>query len=163
MAKDLDIQDDLPFQYRHWRLQRVGWWAIACILAAGLLGLFGHHPLSRTTVQTQDGTFLLTYDRFGRAASDAEVLVTVMSTKQEEGMFRVWFDSEYLDAVRVGSVSPLPLRGEARQGGRAFVIQSDGGPSTVLFSVQFHTFGIIRGHVKINDGKAVPITHLVWP
>lgn len=110
MAKDLDIQDDLPFQYRHWRLQRVGWWAIVCILAAGLLGLFGHHPLSRTTVQTQDGTFLLTYDRFGRAASDAEVLVTVMSTKQEEGMFRVWFDSEYLDGTRGVRVAAAPPR-----------------------------------------------------
>lgn len=163
MANDLEIQDALPFQHRHWRLQRVGWWVIACILAAGLLGLFGHHPLSRTTAQTQDGTLLVTYDRFGRATSDAEVILTVTPTEQEEGTFRVWFDSDYLDAVRVISVSPLPLRGEARQRGRDFIIQTDGGPSTVLLSVQFHTFGIIRGRVRINGGDAVPITHVVWP
>ncbi|MGC3974321.1 MAG: hypothetical protein QM771_08085 [Nitrospira sp.] len=163
MPKDLEIQDDLPFQYRHWKLQRMGWWGIACILAAGLLGLFGHHPFSRTTAQTQDGMLLVTYDRFGRASSDAEVLLTVTPQKQGGGTFRVWFDSEYLDAVRVVSVSPLPLRGEARQGGRDFVMQTDAGPSTLLLSVQFQTFGVIRGRVRINEGEPVWITHLVWP
>lgn len=163
MPKDLEIQDDLQFQYRHWKRQRMGWWVIACLLAAGLLGLFGHHPFSRTTTQTENGRLLLTYDRFGRVASDAELALTVTPAKREEGTFRVWFDSDYLGAVRVLSVSPLPLRGEAREGGRDFVIQTDGGRSTVLFAVQFHTFGIIRGWVRINDGDAVPITHVVWP
>ena len=163
MAKDLEIQEDLPFQYRHWRRQRVGWWGIACVLAAALLGLFGHHPLSRTTTQTKNGMLVMTYDRFGRAASDAELILSVASSSQEAGTFRVWFDSDYLDAARVVSISPLPLRGEARQGGHDFVIQTDGGPSTVLFSIQFQRFGIIRGRVRVNDGDAVPITHLVWP
>lgn len=163
MAKDLEIQEDLAFQYRHWRRQRVGWWGIASILAAGLLGLFGHHPLSRTTAQTKNGTLVVTYDRFGCAISDAEVMLTVTPRKQEEGTFRLWFDAEYLDAVRVVSVSPMPVRGEARQGGRDFIMQTDGGPSTVLLAIQFQTFGMIRGRVRINDDDAVPITHVVWP
>ncbi len=163
MARDLDIQDDLPFQFRHWKWQRVGWWGIACVLSAGLLGLFGHHPFSRTTAQTEDGMLVVTYDRFGRAASEAEIFLAVTSTTHDEGTCRVWFDADYLDAVRVVSVSPLPVRGEARQGGREFVIQTDGSRATVLLSVQFHTFGMIRGQVRIDDDHAVTITHVVWP
>lgn len=163
MAKDLQIQEDLAFQYRHWKRERAGWLVIACILAAGFLGLFGHHPLSRTTTQTENGGVVMTYDRFGRASTDAEVILTVTPKKQEEGTLRIWFNADYLDAVRVVSVSPLPLRCEARQGGRDFVMQTDGGPSRVLLSIQFQTFGVIEGRIRINEGDAIPITHYVWP
>lgn len=163
MARDLDIQDDLPLPCRHWKGQRVGWWGIACVLAAGLLGLFGHHPFSRTTAHTEDGMQMVAYDRFGRAASEAEIFLTVTPTTHKQGTFRVWFDADYLDVVRIVSISPLPLSGEARQGGRDFVIQTDAHRSTVSLSVQFQTFGIIRGQVRINEGEAAPITHLVWP
>ena len=103
------------------------------------------------------------YDRFSRVTSDAEIILTVIPTKPEAGSFRVWFDAGYLDAVRVVSISPLPLRGGARDGGRDFVIQTDGSPSTVLLSIQFHAFGIIRGQLRLNEGDVVPITHVVWP
>ena len=164
MAKDLEIQQDLPYQYRHWRRERVGWVGIACILVAGLLGLFGHHPFSRAIAHSDSRDLIITYDRYGRVESNAEIAVTLTPEKKPgEGTIRIWFNAPYLDAVRVLSVSPLPLRGEAREGGRDVVIQTDGRPLTVLFSIQFHEFGMIQGQVKVDDGEPMAITHYVWP
>lgn len=163
MGKGLEIREDLTFQYRHWQRERAGWIGIACILAAALLGMFGHHPFSRMTTQTENRSLVIAYDRYGRAESSAGMTITVTPEKQEEGTTRIWFNAEYLDAVRVVSLSPMPLRGEARDGGRAFVIQTDGRPFTIMLSVQFRTFGVIQGQVKINEDAPLSFTHFVWP
>ena len=60
----MDIEQDLSFQHREWRRERIGWVVIGLILLAGLLGLFGHHPFARATSQTAKGQLTVEYDRF---------------------------------------------------------------------------------------------------
>lgn len=163
LEKELEIPQELTFQYRHWRRERIGWVLIAVVLAAGLLGIFGHHPLARATTQSKDGMFTIEYDRYARYESNAELALMVEPDKQGDGIIRLWFDVDYLDSLKVVGVSPLPLRGDAREGGRDFVFQSDGHPLTALLSIQFQRVGIVRGRVRINEGEILPITHFVWP
>ncbi|MEP7151377.1 MAG: hypothetical protein ABI856_06680, partial [Nitrospira sp.] len=70
MDKKIQIEQDLPFQYRQWRLERIGQVLLACCIVAALLGLFGHNPLSTTTGQTSDGRLSIHYDRFARIESN---------------------------------------------------------------------------------------------
>ena len=163
MEKKIEIEQDLPFQYRQWRLERIGWAFIACCLTAAFLGAFGHHPLARASAQTADGRLTIQYDRFARADSNADLFVTFEPRTKGDGVVRLWFDPEYLDAFNVVAVSPIPLRGEARQGGRAFVFQTDGSRFTATLSVQFQTVGIVHGSLKADEGDALVVTHFVWP
>jgi hypothetical protein len=163
LGKQFEIQQDLPFQYRHWRRERIGWVALACIVAAGLLGIFGHHPLARTTNQTANRTMAIQYDRFARYESSAEIVVEVKPEKQGDGIIRLWFDTGYLDSIKVLSISPLPLRGETRDGGRDLIVQTDGTPLTIRLCFEFQEIGLVRGRVRVNEGEVLPVTHFVWP
>ena len=72
-------------------------------------------------------------------------------------------DQEYLDAFKVTVVSPLPVRGEARDGGRAFVFQTDGSRFTAILSGQFQAIGMVHGRVKVDEGESLAVAHFVWP
>ncbi len=163
MDKKIQIEQDLPFHYRQWRLERMGQVLIACCIVAALLGLFGHNPLSTATRQTVDGRLSIHYDRFARIESNSAFLVTFEPGKPGDGVVRLWLDQEYLDAFKVTAVSPVPIRGEARDGSRAFVFQTDGSRFTAVLSVQFQAVGMVHGSVRADDGEPLAVTHFVWP
>jgi hypothetical protein len=60
----MEIETDLEFQRRVWRVPRVGWLIIGAAVVAALLGLFGTGPLSRAS--TDGGGLTVEYDRFAR-------------------------------------------------------------------------------------------------
>lgn len=160
---ELEIPQDVSFQYRHWRRERIGWVLIACIIAAGSCGIFGHHPLARATAQTADSRLTVEYDHYARAESSGELVIVMKPDPRGDGIIRLWFDAKYLNSLQVLAVSPLPLRGEARQGGRDFVFQTDGQPVTAMVSIQFQRVGVVHGRVRLNEGEAVNVAHMVWP
>lgn len=51
---DLELGQDLPFQRREWAVQRIAWAAMAAVLTAALLGLFGSGPVSDAVVETDE-------------------------------------------------------------------------------------------------------------
>jgi len=158
----LQLEQDLPFQYRQWRIERVGWTVIGLIVLAALSGLFGHHPLARSTVETPDQKLVIEYDRFARYESNAEIKVSVAGVENEK-LFTLWVDEEYLDAFKFMDVVPVPVRGGARQGSRGFVFQTEDSRFTVKLSIQFQSFGLVTGGMSGNDGDRVLLHHLVWP
>jgi len=159
----LQLDQDIRFQYRHWRLERLGWVCIALVICAGLLGAFGHHPLARKIEQTPDKRLLVEYDRYARYDSSVEFRVTVEPDQHTAAELRLWFDQEYLDSVKVLGVSPLPIRGEAGDGRRAFVFQKDGSRFTAIFFLQFQRAGIVRGTLRANEEDTLSFHHVVWP
>ncbi|HRB16048.1 MAG TPA: hypothetical protein PK224_09680 [Nitrospira sp.] len=144
-------------------MERFGQVLIACCLIAALLGLFGHHPLASVTQQTADGGLSIHYDRFARLEKSGDIGVTVEPLKDRDGVVRVWLDQEYLDASKLTSISPTPIRVEARNGGRVFVFQSDGSRFTATLSVQLDAVGTVHGSVRVDDGEPLSVTQFVWP
>jgi len=51
-AGDLEIDEDLSFQRREWRVQRGGWVVMAVLILLALLGLTGRGPIRQPTAGT---------------------------------------------------------------------------------------------------------------
>jgi hypothetical protein len=163
MRNDFEVEQDLHFQYREWQAERIGWVIIALLIGAALGGFFGHHPLARVTDHASDGRLSIQYDRYARYETNVEFLVTLEPDKDGSHIVRLWFDPLYLDSLKVVAVSPVPLRGEAREGGRAFVFQTDGSRFTATVSIQFESIGLVHGSVWADDGSPIMLSHMVWP
>ncbi|HEU4684777.1 MAG TPA: hypothetical protein VFS39_09785, partial [Nitrospira sp.] len=103
---DLDIHQDLAFQRRSWRLQRVGWGVLAVIALAGLLGLFGQGPFSRTTAADPSLPFSVEYDRFARFRSPMILRILLNEEHPPRAMLDVWVSRAYLDHVQITGITP---------------------------------------------------------
>lgn len=66
---DVAVGEDLDFQRRWWRFERVVWTVFVIVLVCDLLGLFGRGWLAKAKRATPDHTLTLDYERVERAST----------------------------------------------------------------------------------------------
>lgn len=66
----LELEDDMRFQHRLWRIERLGWLLMALLVVAAAAGL-GPGPLART--QASGERLLVEYDRVARLDTATEI------------------------------------------------------------------------------------------
>ena len=69
------VGEDLAFQQRVWRAQRVGWGVMFAIVLAALSGALGAGPLAEGEARSGDGALSVRWDRIARAGDDLRVVV----------------------------------------------------------------------------------------
>lgn len=159
---DLEIAEDLPFQERMWRLQRVGWLVFALIVAATALGLFGAGPLSSATAE--QGALRVEYQRFERFETPGSFDVHV-APGAAGATLELSLPHEYLQHVEVTTISPQP-RAVRDAGDRVtyeFALQDAGSPAWITFHVTPQRPGPLRARVGLGDEPPLEFTQFVYP
>lgn len=64
--RDHPVEDDIAFQRKAWKVERVGWACLLVLVVFALLGLFSNGPLSDRRLTTPDGTLQVDDQRFLR-------------------------------------------------------------------------------------------------
>ena len=165
MSGGIEIDEDLPFQRRLWLIERIGWWGIAAVLAAAAAGLFGHGPMSRTTLEITDptepsGRMLLDYERFGRAFSESQFVLTRPAGTPDGRSFTLWLSDDYLGEVEVLRITPDPAGQELVSNGVRYRFPAHDGLSHVTFRFKAQRPGALSGAFRLNDGP--PTTFHQW-
>src|SRR5687768_5768093 len=106
-----DLEHDIPFQQKSWRVQRVGWASMLAIAIAALLGLFGDGPLASADVDSGSG-LKIRYQRFTRMHAQQTVDIVVGEQAIVSDSLRLWIDRDWLAANRVLEIMPEPARSE---------------------------------------------------
>lgn len=104
----IEIEGDLAFQQREWRMERIAFVVVGSLIVAALLGLFGSGPLAWAKVADDAGTLSVEYERFARRGGTSAFTVVVSETRQRDGEFQVLFDREYLEAFTIEAITPQP-------------------------------------------------------
>jgi hypothetical protein len=157
----LQIDDDLRFQRRTWRIQRIGWIAFALLVLAGLLGVFGSGPLSRAEA-TGEGV-RIEYDRFARLQSSATLRITIDPAAVRDGAIRLVLAGDYIHNAQI-QYSTLPVHGIASDG---IVLGAEvgGGALSLIAAVHltFERAGAMRARIGLVGRRPAELTHWVYP
>lgn len=161
----LDISENLGYQRRDWRVQRIGWLAIAAVLAAAGFGAFGRGPLSSVDAATADGTLRVHYHRFWRRSSPMELAIEAVPDAVRAGELRVRIARGYLDRMQLQRVAPEPLRAEIGGDYVTFVFAAGEttGPLRLRFVVEAALPGTAGGTVGLAEGSLLRIDQLIYP
>lgn len=103
---DLEIEQDLAFQEKEWRVERAGWIVMALLVLAALAGLFGSGPLSK--VEVRNGALQVHHDRVLRNHAPTELNLYLTPTQIQDGMVSFWIDRETIDRFQVEQITPEP-------------------------------------------------------
>lgn len=167
--RELEIEEDLAFQRRQWRFERMGTLALLLFLVAAALGLFGPGAFDTARIVAAGHALELEYPRFARMQTPLRLRVTVRPAElAPPGELRVWLSSEYLERVTLAHVTPEPLRTELDAGGVTYVFawggaRGTGGTGALGFELEADGPGRIRGRIGTRPGDAVEFSHLVYP
>jgi hypothetical protein len=161
----LEIDQDLSFQEREWRLQRIGWCVIALLIVAALLGLTGSGPLARATAGETGAPLQLEYSRFVRLDAPTTLEVEIAGEAVTGEQVELQVARDYLRSTRVEEIVPEPA--EVRSAGEhlvfVFPVDEPGQPLLVTFDLRHTDFGATSGEVGLADGMALEFGQFVLP
>ncbi len=161
---DMDLGQDLTFQRRSWRVQRVGWALWLLVLIAAAAGLLGEGPLSDATIGAR-GLFQVQYERLVRHGAPVLLELHLEPGAVQGDEARVWIDKAYLQGMQIQTMYPEPESVEARADGMTYVFKLDepGEPASIIFNVTYDSIGLQHGQVALNDGAPVSFSQFVYP
>jgi hypothetical protein len=141
-----------------WRAERAGWAAMASLVLAASLGLFGEGPLARAEATGPDGV-VVRFARFARARLPERLTVALpdgaSSLRVSAGLL---VDAEILD------VTPPPRRVRYAAGEHVYEFDAaPGAPLEVTFRLQYPRAGRARGWVAGGEGPRLELQVFVHP
>ncbi len=104
------VGEDIAHQRRTWRVQRIGWAAMAVFVAASLAGAFGVGPLAQGHARTEDRVLEVEWERVQRMGRDARLVI------RSRGAARLLLEGDLVEAMTLISVDP-PLAARGRSPG----------------------------------------------
>lgn len=160
---DLEVGQDLEFQRREWRVQRIAWAVMALVLLAGLAGFFGSGPLAHATAEADGLT--VEFDRIVRDRAPFELRVVLPPGMADSGQVDVWIDRVLLDKAEIQRVVPQPEseRSDADRVVFTVAVANPDAPSELAVGLQAHDVGGFAAAVGIVDGPQVELTGFVLP
>jgi hypothetical protein len=162
---DLEINQDLDFQRRCWKAQRIGWTIMALLVLSALLGLFGRGLFSHAVVRDPSIPLSMEYERLGRYLSSLTLTVHVTSGASEDGKVRLWFSRDFLREVQIQGITPKPDSAEISASGAIYIFRlaqpDQGGDVIVHFEAQ--AVGPLRGRFGLTESRSIAFTQWIYP
>ena len=162
-ANGLEVDDDMNFQVKEWRVERFGWIIMVLLALAGLLGLFGDGPLANARANT--GPVEVEYERFERLLSPAHVVVQVAPEAVQNDEVRLYITRELLDALQVQDISPQPESMELSPDRVLYIfkVKDPSAPMRIRFDMETARAGSHSGQIGIENGAMVEIRQFIYP
>lgn len=154
-----ELEANLAFHRREWRIQRIGWVLVVVFLALAIGGLFGNGPLSRA--YTDNGAGRLDYQRFLRYGLSTDLVVTPAGSAH--GVTRVEISGDYLEAFRIERITPEPAA--VRMTGPSIVYEfATAAPgASISFHIRPQRLWRRTATVTIDGGSPLRISQLTYP
>ena len=160
----LQIAEDVTFQQRMWKVERVGWCVIAAVVVAALCGAFGGSWLGRTTVSGSDGRLALEYDRLWRVRSPTSLKVDVRSPSDGERA-RIWIARDYIGSMSITEITPQPVRveGDAERVVFEFATTDEASAIGIVFRVEPQRAWRLQGALGLDGGYELHFSQFIFP
>jgi hypothetical protein len=161
----IEISEDMDFQRKSWRVQRIGWVIMLGIAIASLFGAFGDGPLSSAEKGDASSGFRISYERFPRHNATEVIDFEVDGVAIGADTMRIWIDRQWLSGKEIRSMSPEPAE-SALEGTRiiyAFTGNRAASGRHVRMHLEPRKMGRVRGEAGLVGGRSFTFGQFVYP
>jgi hypothetical protein len=161
---DLEVHQNLPYQQRMWKLQRVGWGLMGLVVWLAFLGLFGKGWLSSSSITNSEGNLRVDYERFLRHQAKSEITVHVRPGKGQQ-VIHLGLNKDYLQSIEVMNIVPQPEKTELRQDGLTFIfpVQSLDQFEKIHFFILPKNAGTAQAQLRLENQDPLVFSQFVYP
>jgi hypothetical protein len=160
---ELAVGDDLHFQRRWWRFERLIWVLFLGIVIADLLGCFGRGYFANAEAKSSDGMVDIHYQRVERFSTPSILSVQFGPNAAHNGHVKLWVSDSLLNALGNQRVIPEPSSSVLDSGGILYTFASSSHPSSVEFALEPATFGLFPLTLQVPGSSPVNLKIWVMP
>jgi hypothetical protein len=159
----VSVSEDMDFQRRWWRFERIAWYLLAAVLIADALGLFGQGWLARAQRSASDGTVHLRYDRIDRASAPSEMTIEFGPAAVRNGQVTLFSSQNIVKELGAQRIIPEPRTSQVGPAGVTYTFTAMGSPATVSIALQPVRPGFRQIELGIPGSQPVRASNLVLP
>ena len=160
---ELAVGDDLEFQHRWARAERVIWTVLVIFLFLSFLGVFGRGPLAHATYGSAASAMKIRYERFQRFGSPSVLFVDLDPSAFHDGTVQLWVSDDLVKPLGTQRVVPQPQRSEIGGGGILYTFSTNAGRASVEFQTQPAAIGSTKVTLRIPGREPVTLHIFVYP
>lgn len=150
------VGEDLDFQRKWWRFEKIVWSVFVLILIADLLGLLGRGPLANAKGVAADGSLHLKYERVLRENTSSIMTFLPGKNAIQDGKLQLFVSDTIVKELGSQRIIPQPEHSAIGNGGVTYTFPASNNPMMIQIELKpsflgSHPFQVeIPGHPAIN-------------
>ncbi len=161
--KEVAVGEDLQFQQKWWRFERLVWSFFALIILLDLAGAFGRGPLAHHELHASDGSADVKYERIARAETPAILDLKFGPSVLQQGKIKLFVSQSIVEELGAQRVIPAPESTAIGGGGLTYTFPATTGPASVQFALQPSKPGVFHFVLQVVGAQPVKGTVVVMP
>lgn len=161
-SRSYPFREDMAFQQKDWRVERIGWCVMGLLVVLACLGLFSDGPLSATTAHDEARQLTVEHERFYRYGAASDMRWKVPGTPGTETTIAV--GQPFLEAFTLETVTPTPSRMSATPDGIQMTFSRQEGSSLeILLALTPDKVGRAAFDIRLQGTQPVRISTFIYP
>jgi hypothetical protein len=133
---EIAVGEDLEFQRKWWRFERIIWIFFTIVVVLDLLGAFGRGWLAHAHMQSPDGDIDVHYERIERTGTPSMMRVQFRQSAIQNGKLMLYVSESFVRELGARRIIPQPLSSAVGQGGITYTFPANVQPASVVFALQ---------------------------
>lgn len=155
VAGEVAVGEDLEFQRKWWRFERLIWSFLLLVLLADVLGLFGRGWLAKAEQRTPDGALTLHYERIERASTPSVMTLEFGNAAVHQGRVQLYVSDSIVKPLGAQRISPQPQTSTIGDGGITYTFPASAAPMTVQIELMPSFPGIHSFEVRVPGSEPI--------
>ncbi|MBV9386140.1 MAG: hypothetical protein JOZ78_06905 [Chroococcidiopsidaceae cyanobacterium CP_BM_ER_R8_30] len=133
------------------------------LVLAGLAGVFGRGPFSKTTAEAQGVRLRVQYERFPRFRTPATLEIDI--PRQTSTQAQVQLTGDMMKKLSIQQVMPMPALTQPLPNGAIFTfnLPSKSNSAKVVFVQQAGAVGLASGEVALKGSPPIQFNQFIYP
>lgn len=153
---EVAVGEDLAFQRRWWRFEKVIWILFIVILLLDLGGTFGRGPLAHARLRTPDGELSVHYERIERKGTPSMMRITFGPHSVAGGTATVSISDSVVSGLGTQRVIPQPAKTMIERDALTYTFPVSGAAADIQLQLQPSAAGVY--HFTVSEPDEKPLT-----
>ena len=157
------IGEDLGFQERWWKFERLIWIFFALVLLADVLGLFGRGWLAKAKMQRPGTGLSVDYERIERASTPSIMKVRFLPEDIQNGAVQLYVSESVVKELGAQRVVPQPEHSALADNGILYTFAATGGTMEIQIALESSFPGVHDFSLQVPGRSSASARVLVMP
>ena len=161
--EELAVGEDLEFQRKWWRFEKIIWPILALLVLVDMLGGFGRGWLAKAKTSTPDHAMTVDYEHVVRTGTPSIMLFSFGDAAIHDGKITLYLSESVVKQLGAQRIAPQPLISTIGDGGITYVISGTRSPASVQIQLQPSFPGMHKFRAQVEGSPPIQGSVFVMP